>query len=344
MGVVGAGAEGVRLGLALKFSGLACLLAAQPVFAAQPPAPTPDVAQPTSTFIPFAPPLGQVIRYKVIKTVTRTGIPERRFESIQSIRFEKRKGQIEMHWQADDVTNASAAPLDPIARIFSEPAPVPLVFAINTAGDIGRILDWERQKEHLKKAHEAMFSAHLKTQVPAERPLLLRMMTGVSNQILDAGPDKAGQVLIADLLAAFGNAGQTVSLGESVEGSVQDMGPVSNTPITLRVKISVTALSPTEVTFTKERKADPNGLEKMVNEGLEPILRAVPPEQRGEDYKQLFAKTTLSVETSDQTVVTLDRASGMPLKLERQKTTAAMGKVQTEKLSIERVSASRMVK
>jgi hypothetical protein len=269
--------------------------------------------------IRFNPPLDTPQQFRVTRSKARGGATTKPVSWIEELRFARNGKGFILYWHMvwDSLPATVRAPnVASLTRPFAQD---PIAFDLDSNGNVLRARDWAtvqpkligvaRDTGHLLKVTDAL----------AERLVALF-------QKLDA--ESAPSIILKNIDPVLGGGGIAMRVGETRDSSRDVAVPIFDGTIRQNVTATMRAADARSATIDTVSKIDPDSLRK-----LSASMAGLAPEKRPDLQRGQAAIQQLSV--VDTTSMTVDRASGLPIRLENRRVTQVEGVEQIETLLIE---------
>jgi hypothetical protein len=293
---------------ALLLAAALCLGGAPAWAQEAPPAPA-EAATGEAITIPFAPPIGTPLAYR-LRFERKRASGDSVFEVDQRLTFAKMEGgyaltleQMAIYAQGQRLDLSDRRVLDavPLAlRIFL----LPVVVELDATGEMVRMRDWPAMKAALQGMPEA--AAALSGEPVNEAALAA--VRSVLDPILNGSAEDAPALMIRGWPAALGYGGGEFVAGELLEGDTEVVSPLAPTPIPAVSQGSVTRTPQGQIMLVQTTLFDPEVMRTLTLALIERVRT-----QAGRTGGAKPDEELLSLNITDEVAITFDPVTGLPI-------------------------------
>lgn len=294
---------------ALLLAAALCLGAAGPVWAQEaPPAPA-GAATGEAITIPFAPPIGTPLAYR-LRFERKRASGDSVFEVEQRLTFSRAESgyaltleqvAIDVQGQRLDLSDRRMLDAVPLAlRIFL----LPVVVELDATGEMVRMRDWPAMQAGLQGMPEA--AAALSGEPVNEGALAA--VRSVLDPIINGSAEDAPALMIRGWPAALGYGGGEFVAGELLEGDTEVVSPLAPIPIPAVSQGSVTRTPQGQIMLVQTTLFDPEVMRTLTLALIERV-RA----QAGRTGGAKPDEELLSLNITDEVAITFDPVTGLPI-------------------------------
>lgn len=230
------------------------------------PAAEGTTAEQAKIVIPFSPPLGQEIGFRMSKSQPRDGKP-REISMDLFVSFDRKSNGFEMRTRLAQTGNLTGSPVD---KLLSRP----IVFRLSLDGTITGVVDEEAYWKLMDEAIDRFMPADMKKD-PQGRALFRRLILDMRNL-----PDDQRLALLSkNYQPLLEMTGAELAVGEMVEGADETSLPfpsLGNVPLQRQIRLTLESADQDTATFKYVTAIDPEDMKAAI----EKLMHLAPPEKR----------------------------------------------------------------
>jgi len=290
------------------------------------PAPARHAAEAEQVEIKFNPPLDTPQRFRLTRWKTRGGASDTPVSWIEELRFTRSDTGFVLHWRMlwDSLPAAMRAPgVAALTRPFAQD---PIAFDLDSDGNVLRVRDWAAlQPKMIGIAQDTgrLLGASEKDKMATDAAVAQIV---ARYRALDA--ESAPAIILKNIDPALGSGGIAFRVGETRASSNDVAIPLFDTTIKRNGTVTMRAADAGTATLDMVSEIDPDSLR-----GLMANIAGLAPERRAQLGREIAAIQQLSI--VDTNVMTLDRTTGLPTRLENTRVAKVQGEGRTETFLIE---------